>query len=143
LHLSNAEARNVEHTVWALEQVSLAADEAACDPVWAHRYYRQAGEAGLDGALLALAVAGDASMGRVSCLLDAWFEAHDRVVDPPPLLSGRDLMRLLNLSPGPEIGRLLQALREEQAAGRVRTRKEAIEYARAAAAGAAGQPATR
>jgi putative nucleotidyltransferase with HDIG domain len=47
---------------------------------------------------------------------------------PKPLLSGDDVMALLGLSPGPEIGRLLSLLREEQLAGRIRHRKEAEDF---------------
>ncbi|HET6370827.1 MAG TPA: hypothetical protein VFG95_06495, partial [Nitrospiria bacterium] len=47
---------------------------------------------------------------------------------PKPLLSGDDVMALLGLSPGPEIGRLLSLLREEQLAGRIRHRNEAEDF---------------
>jgi hypothetical protein len=40
-----------------------------------------------------------------------------------------DLLVELELSPGPEIGRLLEVLREAQAAGEVRTREEALALA--------------
>jgi hypothetical protein len=37
-------------------------------------------------------------------------------------------MELLNASPGPHIGALLEALREAQADGTVTTREEALEF---------------
>ncbi len=47
--------------------------------------------------------------------------------DPPePLLRGDEL----GLSPGPEIGRLLELIAEERAAGTVSTREEALELVR-------------
>jgi poly(A) polymerase len=52
-------------------------------------------------------------------------------VDPPQLLDGRDLMRILNLPPGPQIGVWLEALREAQVQGLVHTRREARAYLRA------------
>lgn len=45
-----------------------------------------------------------------------------------PLLNGHDVMRLFGLKSGPRIGDLLELLREEQLSGRVRTRREAIDF---------------
>jgi len=63
-------------------------------------------------------------------LLAHYFERHEETVAPPPLVTGNDLMVELGLDPGPEIGRLLEALREAQAAGEVKTREEALALAR-------------
>jgi poly(A) polymerase len=49
---------------------------------------------------------------------------------PRPPLRGDELVRALSLVPGPEVGRILQALEEESFAGVVRTREDAIERAR-------------
>jgi tRNA nucleotidyltransferase/poly(A) polymerase len=46
--------------------------------------------------------------------------------DPPRLLDGAEVQALLGLSPGPDVGRALQTVREAQVDGRVRTREEAI-----------------
>lgn len=40
---------------------------------------------------------------------------------PKPLLDGNEVMKLLNLKPGPAVGEALRALREEQLAGKIRT----------------------
>ncbi len=63
-------------------------------------------------------------------LLTHYFERHAETVAPLPLITGRDLMAELGLAEGPEVGRLLEALREAQAAGEVRTREEALALAR-------------
>ena len=42
-----------------------------------------------------------------------------------PLLSGEEVMALLGLQEGPEVGRALKALLEAQAEGRVGTKEEA------------------
>ena len=47
---------------------------------------------------------------------------------PNPLLSGLEVMEKLSLDPGPEIGKILEVLREEQLSGRVRTREEAMNF---------------
>jgi tRNA nucleotidyltransferase/poly(A) polymerase len=49
-----------------------------------------------------------------------------RSADAEPLLRGDEL----GLPPGPEIGRLLAEIAEEQAAGTIATKEEALEYAR-------------
>ena len=49
---------------------------------------------------------------------------------PAPLLNGHDLMEM-GVDEGPRIGRLLQALRDEQLEGRLKTRAEAEAWVRA------------
>ncbi|MCW2966975.1 MAG: polynucleotide adenylyltransferase/metal dependent phosphohydrolase, partial [Solirubrobacteraceae bacterium] len=49
---------------------------------------------------------------------------------PAPLVRGDDLVRELGIAPGPELGRLLEGLREAQFVGSVATREEALEEAR-------------
>ena len=62
----------------------------------------------------------------VSRLFDAKKPVPDRLVD------GHEVMELLELSPGPEVGQLLERLREAQAEGKVRTRQEALDFIRRA-----------
>jgi len=45
--------------------------------------------------------------------------AASRARIPPPLLSGEEVMRLLGIPPGPEVGEVLSLLREEQLSGRL------------------------
>ena len=45
-----------------------------------------------------------------------------------PLLSGREIMKLTGLDPGPAVGRILDELRELQDDGRLRTPEEAIAH---------------
>ena len=47
---------------------------------------------------------------------------------PKPILSGKDVMQLWDIPPGPEVGRILRSLQEAQAVGEVSTREEAIEW---------------
>ena len=48
----------------------------------------------------------------------------------PPLLNGSRLMRDLDLTPGPLVGRLLGQVQEAQAAGEIATPEEALDLAR-------------
>ncbi len=62
----------------------------------------------------------------VHSLLEGYFERPSEMIRPAPLLTGDDLIREFGLSPGPQIGELLDALREAQAAGEVGSREEAV-----------------
>ena len=107
-----------------------------------HRFFRDAGEAGVEVALLALAnhlpiVAAawsDANSGSVlettTELLRAYFVGRDEVIAPPILLSGGEIVRRFGLPPGPAIGELLRELTEAQAAGEVATYAHAQEWVR-------------
>ncbi len=107
-----------------------------------YRFFRAAGEAGIEVCLLSLADTlatyrhqlpqdhWQAQLEFCAALLHAWWEKPLESVKPTPLLSGDDLQTELALSPGPQLGRLLAALLEAQAAGEITTRAEALEYAR-------------
>ncbi|HMQ54192.1 MAG TPA: HD domain-containing protein [Anaerolineae bacterium] len=77
---------------------------------------------------------GQASEARLQAvsqqLAEAYFEQQDQVVDPPPLLSGHDLIEQFALAPGRQIGLLLAQLREAQAAGQIQDRAAALEFVR-------------
>jgi poly(A) polymerase len=107
-----------------------------------YRFFRGAQAAGPDVALLALAdhLATHAGPGPAAAwralvdlaahLLRAYFVHPAEAVKPAPLLKGRDLMAALDLSPGPEVGRLLRLIEEAQASGELRSREEALAFAR-------------
>jgi len=107
-----------------------------------YRYFRATGCAGVDVVVLSLAdhlatwgphLQSERWMRRLEVaetLLTHYFERHEETVAPPPLVTGSDLIAELGLAPGPEIGRLLEALLEAQAGGEVRTREEALALAR-------------
>jgi len=50
--------------------------------------------------------------------------------EPPQLVDGTEIGRLLGVDPGPEIGRAVEVLRRAQVDGRVATRDEAVELVR-------------
>lgn len=62
-------------------------------------------------------------------VLQAWFDQYDQVVDPPRLIDGDDLMNHFQLHPGPMIGMILDAIREEQGAGQITTTAQALRLA--------------
>jgi poly(A) polymerase len=50
----------------------------------------------------------------------------EALIDPPRLVDGAEVQAILGVSPGPEVGRALQAVREAQVDGKIRTKEEAI-----------------
>lgn len=102
-----------------------------------YRFFRDTRDAGVETCLLSL---GD-GLGRgddlnlreweewvtgVAALLESYFDRYAPGVAPPPLLTGRQLMNALHIPPGPEVGRLLELIREAQAAAEVSTPAEAL-----------------
>jgi hypothetical protein len=63
----------------------------------------------------------------VDYVLTQRFE-QERLVVPPKLVNGHDLIDIFGMSPGSEIGKVLEAVREAQAAGELSTREEALSY---------------
>jgi len=106
-----------------------------------YRYFRDSGEAGIDTLFLSLAdhlatrgpeleLAGWQEHARiVEYVLDQRFE-QQRLVAPPRLVSGHDIINTFGLKAGPKIGKLLEAIREAQASGEITTREEALSYIR-------------
>lgn len=107
-----------------------------------YRFFREAGEAGVDLVLLGLAdLRGTqgpsltqktwaAALDVARILLENYWERPEETVAPPRLLDGNDLMKELDLQPGRIIGQLLEAIREGQATGKIHTRAEAFDLAR-------------
>jgi len=104
-----------------------------------YRYYVALGEMGPDCVLLSLAdsmatraAKPDAESWRrrlltTDQLLGAFFRERTTQVEPPLLMNGHQLIAEFGLASGPQIGRLLDGLREAQAVGDVAT----LEAARA------------
>ena len=107
-----------------------------------YRYFRATGKAGVETVLLSLAdhlsIWGpNLEQERWSQLLETaglllrhWYEHVSETIAPIPLISGRDLMDELELEAGPQLGQLLEAVEEAQAAGEVQTREQALELVR-------------
>ncbi|NLG51557.1 MAG: CCA tRNA nucleotidyltransferase [Chloroflexi bacterium] len=137
--LCAAEVRFVRLTIEGSARALAFCDVDSLEPLDIHRYYRAVGDAGLDGAVLALArqQAGGTACDdlarladRAGRLLEAWFTEHARLVDPPPLLSGRDVLQQTTAKRGPLVGQVLDAVREAQVQGVVHSADEALAYAR-------------
>jgi len=106
-----------------------------------YRYFRDTGEAGID--ILFLSLADHLATKGPHLKPDHW-QKHTQIVEyvlsqrfeqeslviPPKLVDGHDLINIFGMSPGPEIGEVLEAVREAQASGELATKQEALSYIR-------------
>ncbi len=144
LRLSKEAIKHVKSIVSGHMRPLLLSREPVVSRRAVYRFFRDTGSAGLDICLLSLAdhlatyqPPGDDGEWEgllvvVEKLLIHYFDHYASTVDPEPLLDGRELIQLLEIEPGPEVGRLLQIIRESQAAGETATRDEALALARQA-----------
>lgn len=107
-----------------------------------YRFFRDAGPAGIDVGLLALADelaifppddSGNHDLGRwrkvlhvVEQLLEHYFRRFEETVKPASLVSGRDLINKFGLQPGPFVGQMLRLIEEAHASGEIENRHEAF-----------------
>ena len=107
-----------------------------------YRFFRDTGDVGVDICLLTLAdlwatyentLPEDtwvACLDIVRVFLESWWENKSETVDPPRLLGGEDIIRTLKIDPGPEVGMLMEAIREAQVTGKIQDSDSAIDFAR-------------
>lgn len=104
-----------------------------------HRFFRDTGDVGVGIAVHAWCDQRGTGQGDdtaetvdvhsvIGRLLDRYYHARARVISPPPLLNGEDVMVALGLPPGRRIGEVLDALREAQVTGQVGSRDEALVF---------------
>jgi tRNA nucleotidyltransferase/poly(A) polymerase len=108
LRLSTREAQ-ILHTLLGFRTWSQGMESS---PRYVYRFYRDTGES---------------AAGQV---LRLRYEHSSEVITPPRLLDGSELIRALELQPGPLVGDLLEGIREAQAAGEIVNREEALAWAR-------------
>ncbi len=143
LHFSAEETNTLETIVRHHMRPLLLSQQAEMPTRRAvYRFFRHTQAAGVDICLLSLAdflgtygagvpqEAWARHVDVVRSLLEAWWERPQEAVSPPRILNGRDLMDEFGLHPGPQIGRLLEMVREAQASGQVSSRAEALALVR-------------
>ena len=107
-----------------------------------YRFFRAAGAEALGVLLLAV---GDLAAARgpladpardaqfivlIRRMLDYYYGEFYPAISTPELVKGRDLMAFLQMKPGPLMGELLKEIRESQLTGQLRTREDALDFAR-------------
>ncbi|AFZ21470.1 CCA tRNA nucleotidyltransferase [Allocoleopsis franciscana] len=80
-------------------------------------------------ALAVLGVASGIYVDQVTPLINRYFTPDDPVAHPTQLVTGKNLMRSLDLPAGRQIGQLLTAIGVARAEGRISTAAQALEFA--------------
>jgi tRNA nucleotidyltransferase/poly(A) polymerase len=63
-------------------------------------------------------------------LVRYYYQEYYPAVHTPELIKGRDLIAVLQMKPGPAMGQMLREIRELQLSGALKTRQQALEFAR-------------
>ncbi len=142
MRFSNDEIALVTSTVREHLRPAQLAREGRVSNRAVYRFFRDANPAGVDTCVLSLAD----GRGKIAPLTDAaselkiratvaimltrYYRESETVIAPPSVIDGRVLMRELALEPGKPVGELLEAIREAQAEGQVKTREDALAFAR-------------
>jgi len=107
-----------------------------------HRFYKKTGIAGIMVGFVhlsdVLATYEDTlteerwnrAISSVNNIFNAYFIHHAKIITPPKLIDGNDILKEFNLQPGKKIGGLLERVAEAQVNGEVHTKGEAIDYLR-------------
>ncbi len=141
LRFSSKEIKLVNNMVRYHLRPTQMSQDGLPSPRAIYRFFRDADDTGID--ILFLSLADHLATKGPNLKLKAWQEhallvgyvldkrlAEERVTTPPKLISGQDLIQIFSLSPGPEIGQLLELVREAQATGELNTKEEALSYIR-------------
>jgi len=80
--------------------------------------------------LVILAITAGVKLVDLVTLIDRYLDPHNQVAHPTRLVSGRDLVESLEISPSPTIGKLLTEIQIARILGKISTPADAIEFAR-------------
>lgn len=136
LKLSNQEVRRLEEVILCHRLPHSL--QAPLNARQVYRFWRETGVTGVDACLLT--IANYLAEKGVLLNIDEWtaylqsivqlLEGYENAMMLSPLVSGSDLMDQLGLERGPQIGELLEMLREAQALGEFSTKEEGLALAR-------------
>lgn len=139
LKLSKVERRNLKDIVYYhMRPGNLAEEENPTDKA-VYRFFRHAGENTPAVILLSVAdkyatageLVSEASMVKHKEFLVRLLKRYYRIqeeVRPKKLVDGNDVMKILKLEPSPKIGQILEEVELLQMQGKLKNRKEALQY---------------
>lgn len=142
LRLSRAECEYIQKVAGGYQDLEGSNPDDFLTDLDVHRYFRRFDESGIGAVLLYVSGVVARSSGpppadlwehrlRVArSTLEAFFERHDEVVEPEVFINGSDLIQVLELAQGPEIGELLDAIREASVTKKISNREQALDFAR-------------
>jgi len=146
LKLSNAEVKILRTIILNHMWPAALQSSGGPTPRATYRFWRQNGPDGISVILLSLAdllgmrplppdeMQWSSRLEVARTLLLGHVEILPSLLEGPPLIRGEDVMATLNQPSGPLIGRLLEFVREAQAAGEVKTREDALALVKQAVA---------
>ncbi|OGS43846.1 MAG: hypothetical protein A2539_06250 [Elusimicrobia bacterium RIFOXYD2_FULL_34_15] len=110
-----------------------SAKEVTDKAVW--RFFKDLGEDGIDQIVLSICDAYTYPPSNIRTLhrivgnklLNKYFYKKEKIL-PVKLLNGNEIMKILKIEQGPEVGQLLKKLEESQVTKEVKTREEAIKF---------------
>ncbi len=79
-------------------------------------------------AVALLALSQGTALSVVAPMLAQFLDPADPIAHPQRLLTGNEIMRQLNMDPGPELGAVIKAVEKAQANGEISTKAEAISW---------------
>ncbi len=136
--LSNPEIHRIQTGIQNHKLLhQLAKGQADSSPLGLYRLFRQYGETLLDICLLGLTDTlgqflhhppldeWQRELDMTQAIFSAWYEQHAAQVDPPLLVNGEDIMQWLGINPGPEVGEILEQIREHQILREIKNREDA------------------
>ena len=142
MHFSNQEIQDLKCIVENHMRPSFLQESKPLTRRAIYRFFRDTGEKGVDVIFLSLAdflgtytppAPQDDWTDRIEVartLLDAFYDQREQRIEPVPLLRGDDVLQELGLTPGPNLGMILESVLEAQAAGEIQTRSQALDLAR-------------
>ncbi|MBI4303914.1 MAG: CCA tRNA nucleotidyltransferase [Chloroflexi bacterium] len=141
LRFSNKEIKLVETEVEHHLRPGQMSQEGLPTQRAVYRYFRDTGDAGID--ILFLSLADHLATRGPDLDLSHW-QQHTSIVEYvlaqqsqeqsivrlPKLIDGHDIINIFRIDPGPRVGEVLEAVREAQASGELKTRGQALDFAR-------------
>jgi len=127
LKYSRAEIRTVTGTIKLLPQL-LNTDIAEMTLRDQYFFFQEAVQ--VFPCLLLTAVAKGLNIDAAGHLIERYLNPQDPVTYPQPIVTGKELLRSLSLSPSPLIGKLLIELQIAYLEGKIQSQQEALELAR-------------
>lgn len=141
LRLANSETEILKKMVFLHLRPGYLGDSERPTPRAVFRYFRDAGNEAASILLISLA---DQRSTRGRLTNEEASRQHEKVcfylireffkrqvqIKPARLLNGFEIMREFSIDPSPLVGRILSALEELQAIGRIKTKEEALKEAR-------------
>jgi tRNA nucleotidyltransferase/poly(A) polymerase len=137
--LSNQEARFIRNGIQAVGSwESLSQSGNADQPISVYHFFSQYDQAGIAAIFLFLADQIEDQLGenkqdrwieyldQARIFLEGYWDRYEEWVDPPPLLDGDEIQQELDIPPGPQIGSLLELLREEQVRSGLHLKEEGL-----------------